>query len=63
MATQKENNKSSKVEEPRAIYEVSKIKGIDKDTFDFDAEFENGFTPEEFKTEMHKRINTYPWKK
>lgn len=30
---------------------------------DFDKEWENGLTAQEFKTEMRKRINAYPWKK
>ena len=38
-------------------------KGIDQSTFDFDAEMERGYTPEEFKVEMVKRIKAYPWKK
>ncbi|WP_428230055.1 hypothetical protein [Flavobacterium sp.] len=46
-------------------YEVQKpkFKGIDRETFDFDAEFAKGLTPEEFKAEMSKRIKAYPWKK
>ena len=55
----------SKVEEPEVWYQISKLKtesekGMD---FDFDKEFENGYTPEEFKEEMRKRIKAYPWKK
>jgi len=55
----------SKVEEPAVIYESSQVKpkGIDRATFDFDTEFANGLTPEEFKAEMLKRIKAYPWKK
>lgn len=65
MDSKKENSKISKAEEPSAAYETSKIKfkGIDRTTFDFDEEFKNGLTPEQFKEEMHKRINAYPWKK
>lgn len=65
MNPKKENPKASKAEEPSVTYESSKqkSKGIDRDTFDFDTEFEKGYTPEEFKEEMHKRINAYPWKK
>ncbi len=42
-------------------YETSKIKlqGIDRATFDFDEEFKNGLTPEEFKAEIHKRIRRW----
>jgi hypothetical protein len=48
------------VEEPAVVYESSKLKskGIDKATFDFDEEFKNGLTPEEFKAEMNKRIRS-----
>jgi len=65
MDSKKGNSKISKAEEPSAAYETSKIKfkGIDRTTFDFDEEFKNGLTPEQFKEEMHKRINAYPWKK
>ncbi len=65
MNTNKENPKILKVEEPSVAYESSipKFKGIDRETFDFDAEFKKGLTPEEFKEAMHKRIDNYPWKK
>ena len=65
MIPKKDNPKINKAEEPSIAYEISKIKfkGIDRATFDFDAEFKNGLTPEEFKAEMHKRIKAYPWKK
>ena len=65
MNPKKHNPKINKAEEPSAPYEISKIKfkGIDRATFDFDEEFKNGLTPEEFKAEMHKRIKAYPWKK
>jgi hypothetical protein len=65
MNAKKVNPKENKVEEPSVDYEVSKIKfkGIDRATFDFDEEVRKGFTPEEFKAEMHKRIKAYPWKK
>jgi hypothetical protein len=64
MNPKKENPKTHKVEEPADVYETSKLKkkGIDSATFDFDEEFKNGLTPEEFKAEMHKRIKAYPWK-
>lgn len=62
MAKQKENSKPNKVEEPSVSYSVSKKQGVDEN-FDFEAEFENGLTAEQFKEEMHKRINAYPWKK
>jgi hypothetical protein len=65
MASDEENKKNDKVEEPRVEYEIQKpkFKGIDRETFDFDTEFANGLTPEEFKAEMVKRIKAYPWKK
>lgn len=64
MNPKKENPKITKVEEPSVLYESSKVKfkGIDRETFDFDEEVRNGYTPEEFKAEMHKRIKAYPWK-
>jgi hypothetical protein len=65
MNAKKENPKANKVEEPSVDYEVSKIKfkGIDRATFNFDEEVKKGYTPEQFKAEMHKRIEAYPWKK
>jgi hypothetical protein len=65
MNAKKENPKVNKVEEPSVDYGVSKTKfrGIDRDTFDFDEEMKNGYTPEQFKAEMHKRVKAYPWKK
>ncbi|CAI2766723.1 hypothetical protein [Flavobacterium collinsii] len=65
MKKKKEEVRANKVEEPDVEYEVqkSKFKGIDQETFDFDAEFAKGLTPEEFKAEMFKRIQAYPWKK
>ena len=64
MNPKKANTKIAKVEEPSVVYESSnvKFKGIDRATFDFDEEVKNGYTPEEFKAEMHKRIKAYPWK-
>ncbi len=58
MNPKKETPKITKVEEPSVVYESSKLKfqGIDRATFDFDEEFKNGLTPEEFKAEMYKRI-------
>ncbi|WP_291285945.1 hypothetical protein [Flavobacterium sp.] len=65
MKKKNEKPRVSKVEEPAVEYEVQKsnFKGIDRKTFDFDAEFAKGLTPEEFKAEMFKRIEAYPWKK
>ncbi|OUL60948.1 hypothetical protein [Flavobacterium sp. AJR] len=65
MNAKKENSKINKVEEPSVEYEVSKakFKGIDRATFDFDEEMKKGYTPEEFKAEMLKRIKAYPWEK
>jgi len=53
----------SKLEEPSILYQISKLKEESEKELDFDKEFENGYTPEEFKEEMHKRIKAYPWKK
>ncbi|KQB40559.1 hypothetical protein [Flavobacterium aquidurense] len=65
MDKKREDSKNDKVEEPDVEYEIQKpkFKGIDPETFDFDAEFSKGLTPEEFKAEMSKRIKAYPWKK
>lgn len=65
MNKKKDDPKNNKVEEPAVEYEIHKpqFKGIDRETFDFDAEFAKGLTPEEFKAEMSKRIKAYPWKK
>jgi hypothetical protein len=65
MDPKKENLKVNNVEEPAIVYESLKVKfkGIDRVAFNFDEEVKNGFTPEEFKDEMHKRIKAYPWKK
>ena len=54
---------SSKAEEPiTADKTTSKQNGIGEN-FDFDKELKNGFTSEEFLSEMKKRISKYPWKK
>ena len=65
MSAKKISSKLPKVEEPAVVYKSSQVKpkGIDRATFDFDTEFANGLTPEEFKAEMLKRIKAYPWKK
>jgi hypothetical protein len=65
MSPKKESLKVIEEEEPSVVYEPSKVKfeGIDRATFDFDEEVRNGFTPDEFKAEMSKRIKAYPWKK
>jgi hypothetical protein len=46
------------VEEPSVAYESSipKFKGIDWETFDFDAEFKKGLTIEEAKAESIRLI-------
>lgn len=61
MEPKKENEKNDKVQEPRVEYEVQKpkFKGIDRETFDFDAEFAKGLTPEEAKTEAKRRIREW----
>lgn len=65
MNPKRENPKTTKMEEPAVVYESSKAKsqGIDRDNFNFDEEFKKGYTPEQFKEEMFKRIKAYPWKK
>lgn len=65
MDAERKKSKTTKVEEPSVNYKASKIKfkGIDRATFDFDEEVKNGYTPEEGKAEMFKRIKAYPWKK
>lgn len=61
MNPKKENPKINKVEESSVVYESSKVKskGIDRATFDFDEEFKNGLTPDEFKAESIKRIREW----
>ncbi|MGA9638477.1 hypothetical protein [Flavobacterium sp.] len=61
----RKDKKTDKAEEPAVFYEksIKKQKGIDHTTFDFEEEFKKGYTPEEFKAEMFKRIKAYPWKK
>lgn len=65
MDAEKKKSENTKAEEPSVDYETSKIKfkGIDIATFNFDEEVKKGYTPEEFKAEMFKRIKAYPWKK
>jgi hypothetical protein len=65
MDAEKKKSEKTKAEEPSVDYETSKIKfkGIDRATFNFDEEVKKGYTPEEFKAEMFKRIKAYPWKK
>ncbi|QSB26667.1 hypothetical protein [Flavobacterium sp. CLA17] len=61
MNEKNENQKNNKVEEPAVEYEVQKpkLKGIDPDTFDFDAEFAKGLTPEQAKVESIRRIREW----
>jgi hypothetical protein len=61
MNAKKENPKVNKVEEPSVGYEVSKtkFKGINRDTFDFDEEMKNGYTPEQAKAESTRRIREW----
>ncbi|WP_291101011.1 MULTISPECIES: hypothetical protein [unclassified Flavobacterium] len=51
----------SKLEEPSVSYPVSNAKKetASKPAFDFDTEFENGFTLEEAKAESIKRIREW----
>lgn len=50
------------IKKTRKAIKLTKPKGIDFKTFDFDVEFEKGLTSDEFKNKMHKRIEFYPWK-
>ena len=61
MGPKKENEKNNKVEEPRVEYEVQKpkFKGINRETFDFDAEFAKGLTLEEAKAESKRKIREW----
>ena len=61
MNTNKETPKILKVEEPSVAYESSipKFKGIDRETFDFDAEFKKGLTVEEAKAESIRLISQW----
>ena len=54
-------NKNNKVEEPALQYDPQqpKFKGIDPDTFDFDAEFAKGLTPQQAKEESIKKIREW----
>ena len=57
MKQNEENEKNDKVEERRIEYEIQKpeFKGIDRETFDFDAEFAKGLNPEEAKAEINQK--------
>lgn len=61
MGSDEENKKNDKVEEPAVEYEIQKpkFKGIDRETFDFDAEFAKGLTLEEAKAESKRRIREW----
>ena len=50
------------LEDENVLNEIKAIKDRNEE-FDFDKELGNGLTGEEFKAEMRKRINEYPWKK
>ncbi|MBZ9731485.1 hypothetical protein LB467_17500 [Salegentibacter sp. JZCK2] len=50
------------LEDENVLNEIKAIKDRNEE-FNFDKEWENGLTGEEFKAEMLKRINAYPWKK
>lgn len=58
---EKKENKNNKVEEPALQYDSQqpKFKGIDPDTFDFDAEFAKGLTPKQAKEESIKKIREW----
>lgn len=48
------------LDDPDTILELYALKK--RSEFDFDKEFARGYTPDEFRREMHKRIKAYPWK-
>jgi hypothetical protein len=52
----------AKVEDPSILDKISKIKAetASMPAFDLDTEWESGYTVEEFKEEMYKRIKAYP---
>ncbi len=64
MDSNKQTPKVHKAEEPSVAYTSSKpsFKGIDRENFDFDKEFNNGLTPEEAKEESIRLIREW-WKK
>lgn len=54
----------SHIENEVVLDEIEKILNQEENTeFDFEKEWENGLTPEEFMVEMKKRISAWPWKK
>jgi len=61
MEPEKEIKKNDKVEEPRVEYDVQKpkFKGIDRETFDFGAEFAKGLTPAGAKAESIRRMREW----
>lgn len=61
MSAKEKKIKIDKAEEPAVNYDISKPKqqGIDHATFDFDAEFEKGYTAEEAKAESIRRIREW----
>ena len=58
------NNVNKKtVSEPTTEYETEKsTQGFSRDS-DLKERFKNGYTSEDFRTEIKKRIRRYPWKK
>lgn len=50
--------KKDKVEEPASLYEKTKLEGIGED-FDFDKEFEKGYTIEEARAISIKKIREW----
>jgi|AntDeeMinimDraft_5_1070356.scaffolds.fasta_scaffold00078_21 hypothetical protein len=49
------------LKDPNLISELYALKK--RDEFDFDKEFGEGQTPEEFRQDMFKKIEAFPWKK
>lgn len=49
------------LEDPELISELYAFKK--REEFDFDKEFAEGLTPDEFREEMFRKIEAFPWKK
>lgn len=53
----------NKAKEPEVVYEKEQSKKTAVPNIDFEKEFANGLTSEEFLSEIKNRIRKYPWKK
>ena len=58
-----ENINKMNLEELSASYQFSKLQQEIGKGFDFEEEFANGFTIEEAKAAMHRRIKLWKWEK